>query len=67
MARPNPHNHKPTPRKMRELLDRCGLSPLMAGRAVGLTERTIHRYLDGTRKFNYPVQFALESLPKKRL
>jgi len=66
MPRPNPKKYNPDPQTIRKQLDRSGLSPRAAGRQIGVSERAMQYYLSGGRKFLYPVQFALESLPKRR-
>ena len=64
--RPNPDKHNPDPAYIKSLLERANLSPLKAGRAIGLGERIIYYYLDGQRTCPYPVQFCLECLPRKK-
>jgi len=67
--KPNPDKHvtqADQPAFMRKQIKRTGLSPLKIGRAIGLSERIIYYYLDGRRIFPYPVQFALEALPRAK-
>ncbi len=63
--RPDATQRRVQPEYIRELLDRAKLSPLKAGRAIGVSERVMYYYLNGERQYSYVVQFALECLPKK--
>ena len=64
-VKPNPDDHYPDPDYLRSLIEAAGLSQRAAAEAIGIGERTMRYYLSGDRTAPYPVQFALESLPKE--
>lgn len=64
MKKPNISRHNPTPRYLRELLDRAGLTQVEAAHRLGIDPRTMRRYVASGdyREAPYVVQYALEAL-----
>ena len=65
---PDATKHNPDPQYLRDLLELAGLSQRGAAAIIGIPERTFRDYLNGNNasEASYPVQFALESLPRKQ-
>ena len=62
---PDPTRHNPAPTYLRELITRAGLTHQDAARSIGIGYRTMQYYLsENGPRADYPVQFALESLPR---
>ena len=62
--RPDAFLHNPSPRYLRGLIERSGLTQQKAAEAIGITEKALRNYISEAieRKAPYPVQFALECL-----
>lgn len=65
--KPNAQNHNPDPDYLRALINKAGLTQKAAAQAVGISPRTMRRYLAFANSDNYQiapyaVQFALECL-----
>ena len=59
--KPDPQKYDPRPEYLAELVASAGMSKAAVARDVlGCDRRTLFRYLEGTRKFPYVVQFTLE-------
>lgn len=69
--KPDASLHDPRPDYLRALLDKAGVSQREAARRIGISERLMRYYLapesaKDRRVAPYPVQFALESLPRPK-
>jgi len=59
---PNPSNHQPSTRYLRELVESVDLAQDEVADGIGVDRRTFRRYLAGDSRVPYPVQFTVECL-----
>ncbi len=59
---PDASQYNPDPQYLLELVLSTGMSRHKLCKQIGMDPRTLRRYLEGTRKYKYAVQFMLESI-----
>lgn len=57
---PDVSRHTSDPGYLKALIDRAGLAQTEVGKALGIPERTIQRYVKDSRKAPYVAQYAIE-------
>ncbi|MFK7161844.1 hypothetical protein V6U78_12440 [Marinospirillum sp. MEB164] len=65
--KPDANQHDPDPERLRELIEKSGLSIRAAAQQIGISDRMLRYYLTPEDKKShrpcpYPEQFALEAL-----
>jgi len=64
LAQPDVTQHYPDPDYLRGLILMAKLNKTRAAQALGITDRTLRRYLSGTTPIPYTVQYTLEELAR---
>ena len=59
---PDASKHNPDPKYLRELIEKAMVAQSEAAVLIGINERSMRRYLDGTYEIPYVVQFCMECL-----
>ena len=60
--KPDSRKYNPDPGYLRGLIECAGLTQVGTAKEIGISGRTIRRYLSGEHTIPYSVQFAVECL-----
>jgi len=62
MMKPNADDYNPDPDYIRALVDSAGMTQPVLASKLGVTDRTVRKWISGDRVAPYLAQFALECL-----
>ncbi len=60
--KPDASTYNPDPQYFRDLVLSIPMTRVKLAARIGIHERTLRLYMSGTRRFKYPIQFALECI-----